>query len=574
MKQNDFPWWGHLIALFGMYLAVAFMLGLWQHPIQIPFVYKWDAVFYALEAKMPFWPWWKDSMAGLPHGLNLADHPDFDLIQLLPLKVIYTLTGRAFLACNLWFLATFALCYATMFHALRILGIRGAIAALSGVLFALLPYHFHRGNMHLFLSGYFAIPFVLTLSLWARKSPLVGTRGWRWALPQAILLSTSIYYTLLSLLMMTLSFLMEPDQPWKLRPWKRLAFLSCILGFGVFLTVAPFFIQKWTAGENTEVSARSFAESDPLGLRMTQLVVPSADHPVAFMAQWGQRIRSEFQPALETEWSNLGLLGTAGFLGLLFLVLRPGLNHHPVAGPLARMNLSMLLFATAGGFGFLFSLTILPILRAQNRASIFIGLFSVTAVALFLDRVVLPKLGARWTSVVLALLIPVCLWEQTGSAFQIKTRAIQSEYHRTLRLVHAVEARFGGPKGAPIRLFQIPFIPFPENPTVYQMSDYDHFKPYIQGHRLAISYGITRGRGLDEVNRRTAALTPRDMAQACKDQGFHGIWINGGGYSNAGREVLEGFRALDPSRFLVETSPKGDLAFFDLTGFAGEPRPK
>src|SRR2546430_743942 len=60
---------------------------------------------------------------------------------------------------------------------LRWLGVSRAVAAVLAVLYAFLPSHFFRGEVHLLLSGYYAVPLGVVLAVMAtRGEALFGRR--------------------------------------------------------------------------------------------------------------------------------------------------------------------------------------------------------------------------------------------------------------------------------------------------------------------------------------------------------------------------------------------------------------
>ena len=67
---------------------------------------------------------------------------------------------------------------------MRRLGVSGPVAVVASLLYAFLPYHFMRGQYHLLLAAYFAIPLVVLLMLrLCEGKPLFfgwGSRGVRW----------------------------------------------------------------------------------------------------------------------------------------------------------------------------------------------------------------------------------------------------------------------------------------------------------------------------------------------------------------------------------------------------------
>ena len=64
-----------------------------------------------------------------------------------------------------------------------------------------------------------------------------------------------------------------------------------------------------------------------------------------------------------------------------------------------------------------------------------------------------------------------------------------------------VDTRFGqavqsaAPDGT--KILQLPYVPFPENPPVQQMSDYDLLRGYLHTHGLNWTYGAMKGRPQD-----------------------------------------------------------------------------
>ena len=66
---------------------------------------------------------------------------------------------------NVYFLLTFPLAAAAAYLAFRHLGATRAPSVVCATLFALLPYHFVRGETHLFYSAYFAVPIGAYLAL-------------------------------------------------------------------------------------------------------------------------------------------------------------------------------------------------------------------------------------------------------------------------------------------------------------------------------------------------------------------------------------------------------------------------
>ena len=48
--------------------------------------------------------------------------------------------------------------------------------------------------------------------------------------------------------------------------------------------------------------------------------------------------------------------------------------------------------------------------------------------------------------------------------------------------------------GSSASIFRFPYVPFPENPPVVGMTDYDHLRGYVHSDTLHWSYGGAKGR--------------------------------------------------------------------------------
>ena len=110
-------------------------------------------------------------------------------------------------ALNLFYLLTFPLAALTAFLVLRRLGVGTPGAFAASVLFALLPYHFLRGEDHLFLAAYWAVPLgaFLVLSVLADTplvTPLRSRRTLAILAACVIVGSAAVYYAAFTLVLL------------------------------------------------------------------------------------------------------------------------------------------------------------------------------------------------------------------------------------------------------------------------------------------------------------------------------------------------------------------------------------
>ncbi len=212
---------GVLAAAVSMLFA-AWVLRLWRGDIGIPLRYSPvdDAKFYLMLVKgIADHGWYSSNPSlGAPFGQQLVDYPQgADSLNLLQIRVLALFSPNPGLLINLFFLGTFGLCAFTAHLVLRVLGISALSSGLCAVLFSLLAYHFFRGESHLFLSAYYAVPltgylFLRVLGggpLFARR-PAGGHRFLAWASGRTLLTvaicvvigSDNLYYATFAVVML------------------------------------------------------------------------------------------------------------------------------------------------------------------------------------------------------------------------------------------------------------------------------------------------------------------------------------------------------------------------------------
>ena len=115
---------------------------------------------------------------GAPFGLQLYDFPQGgDNLSLLLVRLLGLFSHNPAWVLNVFFMLTFALVAASAFAAFRLLGVSIGAAIVGGCIFALLPYHFYRGESQVLLSAYYGVPLgaLLFIRLWA--APGLFARG-------------------------------------------------------------------------------------------------------------------------------------------------------------------------------------------------------------------------------------------------------------------------------------------------------------------------------------------------------------------------------------------------------------
>ena len=240
-----------------------------------------------------------------------------------------------------------------------------------------------------------------------------------------------------------------------------------------------------------------------------------------------------------TAAQSLGILGTVGFAALLgWALLRRRNNTPQLPDGLSLFTLVAVLVGTIGGFGSLFSLLVFSDIRCYNRISVYIAFFALAMVAWGLDRFVARFAESprrRWVVYgVFGLLLVLGVFDQSGSGHAPPYQRLHEVFAEDAAFVAAIEARV--PPGTAV--MQLPYVPFPENGPVHDMTDYDHFRPYLHSHSLRWSYGAVRGREEDQWQNIVTQRSPESLVNTLALSGFGGIYINRAGYEDHAAESL------------------------------------
>jgi phosphoglycerol transferase len=534
------------------------VLRIWRADLTVPLDYSGDANFTAAVVKhvVEDGALWENDELGAPRGQELYDFPVWagDNVQLALVRAIGLVVRDPVVALNLFYLLTFPLAALTAFLVLRRLrvGLPGAFVA--SVLFALLPYHFLRGQDHLFLAAYWAVPLgcFLVLSVLADiplVSPFRSRRTLAILAACVVIGAAAVYYAAFALVLLALAAVLAAVARRSLRPLATAAVLGAAIVASLVVSFAPAVVDRLREGSNPAIERYPF-ETEVFSLRPLQLVLPVREHRLEPLADLKRRYEEQVG-VTEASFATLGLVGSIGlaalFGALLLSAVRTGA---PRGDPLFRYAavsaVFALLFAMTGGLAPAVSFLISPQLHAWNRLSVFIAFFALLAVALLLDR-----LRGRTAWAVAAALLVVGVLDQTTGSMTPRYDEVAAEWRSDEDWVEQVEEAL--PEQAAV--LQLPYVPFPSSPPVARMVDYDHVRPYLHSDDLRWSYGAMKGRPEDVGDDVTAPA----QAEAL---GFGGVAVDRFGYADNGAAVEAQLRELSTREPIV--SPNGRLAFYGL----------
>jgi hypothetical protein len=542
-----------LVAMAAMVLALAlaaFVLELWNADLRSPFAYTGDATLNLLFVKNVLEnPWhFENSSLGAPNGQELYDYPviDGETLNLLLFRVLGVGTSDPALVMNLFFLLTFPLVALTAYIVLRRLPVSRGIALVVALLYALLPYHFQRGEVHLFLAAYYSVPLGAYLALAVFRGDTLFGR-WRPTLTTAVMCtvvataSGSGYYAVFTVLLVAvaalLAFLVRREREALVAGGAVVAAIAAVF----LVQLAPTLVYRAANGANDEVAKRYWFESENYSLRLTNLLLPVDEHRIDAIARWKDEYTSQI-PQTEARSATLGVVASAGFLWLVAVAVaavagvgrRYRLGLH--AG-LAVLTVVAVLIATTGGFS-TFVAVVWPQIRAWNRLSVFIAFFSLAAVALLLGslerRIRTPVFAA-----VLAGVLALGVYDQTTKSYVPAYDALETAWQEDDGFFSGLEDRL--PSGAMI--VQVPYEPFPEPPQPSFMGGYEPAKAYLHADDdLRWSWGAMKGRPEDwaeTIQEKSAA----EVVSAARAEGFAAILLDRAALGGAATATEAEFRA-------------------------------
>lgn len=567
------------LSLFGMALATR----LWRADLSIPFRLGGDVnLGLMIVRNMQTSGWFQTGpMLNAPIGQDLLGYPSSvgDLWNMVGMKVLSLALSPA-QTVNAAFLFSFVLIAACAFIALRILRVSAPVSIALGAVYSWLPYHFLRGEGHLFLSNYAVIPLVCVVGIGlydGRLTARLVPRRWGIlaTLAIAVLLGgTGLYYAAFGLVLIGTGAVLGSIARRSWGPLLRGAVLGAVTGVVLLASAAPNLLYRMQGGVSG-VEGRGYAATEFYGLKLTYLLLPLSTHRWAPFAELRARVSDSFIPGEGSE--TLGLIGVVGFVAVVLAALLPLVGRREgslVASlrPLGVFALISFVVATVAGINGLFAVAGFGQLRAWNRMSVVIAFLAVAGVGHLLDaarRAARPRFRrtqkAPWRALVAVATVGIVsvagLVDQTSSAFVPDYAATKGTWDADARFFATMESTFG--PGAEV--FQLPIVPFPENPPVVEMKDYDHLRGYLHSD-LRWSYAGIKG-GPAEWQ---GALESKGMTATVEGliaTGFTAIYVNRTAFTDNGAAV-----EAEITSVIGQQSPlvneDNSLVVFDLRPYA------
>jgi phosphoglycerol transferase len=564
-------------------IIMAAALKLWRADLHVPLCYTWDSILCQTWIKGVIEHGWylENSNLAAPFGQQMYDFPMADSLHFLAIKLLGLCTPDPAAVYNIYYLLTFPLTTLTTLFALRRLRLSYAVSVVTALLFTFLPLHFAR-LIHYFLGCYYVVPLMGMVILQVylgrynvRRTDDGGPQsGWalagRWLvglLTCALTGMAGIYYAFFAcffLLVAGVGALLA--RRGRLAPGAALALVLAVC-VSTGLTLSPSILYKHRNGPNLAAVDRGAYEAEVYGLRITQLLLPVTEHRLPLLARFKRAYNRTAPLVNENDTASLGAVGSAGFLLLLaWLLFRRRAGGRPgLLDGLAVCTGAGVLLATMGGLSSLLTYLTAPYIRGYNRIAVYLGFFALCAAA-----VVLQRAADRWAQtpvwkamfwLLLVALLAIGVTDQTSPAQAPDYARWRRDYAEDEDYARRIEAAVP----AETMVYQLPYVPFPENGALHGMTDYDLFRPYLHAHTLRWSYGSMRGREADDWQRALLSRPPEERLPLLALAGFGGISIDRAGYQDYGAALEANLTRLLGTAPLVSSS--GRFAFYDLAPY-------
>lgn len=412
----------------------------------------------------------------------------------------------------------------------------------------MLPFHFLR-LMHLYYTWYFVVPLFCWygVKIYDGGEAIFGTEAtlWRRGLHACALMGLAcfgVYYAWFGCLALLVGAVLASVRQRSRRPFYFGIAAIFFVGAGVMANLAPNALLINQYGKNEQIARRLPAESELYGLKIVQMILPRPEHRSVTLASINEKYSNTAPNVNENRSSTLGVIGTLGFLLLLYCAMvystatdgrsRRLLHYFGV------VTVTMVLVATVGGFSALFSQLVTPLIRGWNRISIFIAFMSLAAIAIAVDRAWKSRGEAaqpralRW--VLLLVIGCIGFWDQTAPANLADMRRMQAAYFNDAAFFRSVEQSL--PAGSAI--YQLPFMRFPEAPNKEGLISYDLGKGFLHSRTTKWSYGCAAGRDgcefLDDLAKQPLLL----QLEVARFLGFAGVFVDRRGYKDHATDLI------------------------------------
>mgnify|MGYP000555742522 CR=1 FL=1 len=478
---------------------------------------------------------------GAPFGAHWNAYPTPDKPLMLALGALVHAVGL-YGAANLGMLLAQVSAALAFYLVARWLRCRWEWAAAGALLFAYTYHTFHRGLAHFSLIFTWTIPVGL-LAVWliARSQRLEWRRpGAIVCLGAGVALGSANPYNLFFWLQLIGWALILQSLGDRRKPNLQIGVATIGIALAAFLIVHA---EAWLYTDNPDalpLLTRNYSGTEIYALKAVEMVIPPPFHRWDWLAFFGHRYLRWSEWRGEAFLPYLGLVGIAGAIWLAVTTVRSIVQRRPLPGQTLSIGW-ILAYASLGGVtNFLALFAGFQIFRATNRAAIFISAIVLFFLAVRLSHAT--KNWPGWLRLSAAMLVAgIGVFEQLpGSDSRTEMATIARAVEADAAFGQALEAQL--PTGAMV--FQLPVLGFPEIVPPYQLTDYEHFRPYLVTDQLRFSYGGPKYRARGRWQRDLEGMSLDTLIPALESHGFAALYLNRKGFKDGAEQLLEDLKKL------------------------------
>jgi hypothetical protein len=573
-------------------VATYVALTLWRADIRVPFDYGGDALPTGAHLKTVIQEGWYEHQPrlGAPTGQFYSDFPTADNLHMIVGKLMSLFTSDWAVALNVYFLIGFPLAAVAAVWFLRVCRVSRPLTVALATLFAMAPYHFQRGEVHLWLASYYAVPLALgLLVLVLQRKPLWGggrssNPFLRWLLSPtartvvwiALLATSSSYYAIFFIVLLAFTGVAVLIRDRELKPFLGAVGAGVLTAVVMLVNMAPDLLFRLSNGANDGGLERGRGEAELYALKLAQLLLPWRDHRIDALKAVRRTYDADYpliseEPALGAI-AALGLVSAFLILALFAFLKRDGWLSTP-AGKLTSWLSSLLfvafLFGTVGGVSTFVSF-FTSSLRGWNRIVIVMAMLCLAVVGLLVDSLIRWVITRRaLTSVTHTVIASAAAVAILGVGFVDQTPDVPAFDYAGGKARFTADAEWfaqiESTLGAGSQVLVLPYIPFPESsaPTGFLASE--QVIPYLHTEELRWSNGGIKGRPAADWPGQLESYPDEDLARLAALAGFSGILVERTAYVDHGERIEAAITTSTGIRPRVSSNEA--FAFYDIRDF-------
>lgn len=491
---------------------------------------------------------------GFPNGIQLAYFPSSDWVHNIAQNLLVCSTGSAILGVNLYWLLSFSIVSAIAFLLAKKSGITSLWAVPAALAISFLPYHWVRIT-HLNLSNYFSLLLGTYVALViANREDSLSTRSklnqkLKWIVILLVISWSGLYYAIFSILFITFSLIWRIGKKSNLKEFSLGLLNPIIIFVGLILSYLPTYFQVRSEPLVEVIASRQVVESVMYGGSVSKLFTPLSNSGFPL----GESIRNHivvldslqnsvnFPTTFESgAHGNLIAISAVIALPILgILINRKSLDSRIISNYrfFVSLELLALAFFTVWGANVLFAEFISPQIRAWGRLEP--AIYSLAIIASCLGLTAIAPKTKKYPRIIPVMLTLVLLWDicsPFGKYIASNSSTDAKIYRESVNYGKQINTVISKNCG----ILQLPLVPYPENPPVVNLLDYEHFMMALGNQHKKFSYGVVRGSRADiELQSLVSDLQLLDSAKL-KEKGFCLINLDTRGYQPNLLKDIEG----------------------------------